>query len=661
MGGYPKGSRVNQHKIKNKGNYFTSSNNPRRRKRSPSPSPERRNTDTDNDTSPLGRSRTKKYTVNTVIPDNPATESTSDSSTLRNYDRLPRSIYDLGIQDYEATPCILRPSKDHEFSELDQTRNEFTDTEKTYISSNRIINMSELSNVISFVYEDHLKSSKRCRAPTFQFPQEFEVRQGLASYMVITCTSCNYHSPKMRYFEAGPSKPGRPRAMINLRSGHFLLNSNISQEDYRLMCICHNIPPPSQKTLQANVTYASDIALEEGEKTLKENRKKLVQLLEHQDSGAIIALDASYNNPPKGRSMSLPATQSSIPIHEYTTNKQMMVDMQVFSQVCNTGKTMCSHTNCKSVNYPQGKAMSDVEKLGARSTSATMAKSNIKVTKVVCDGCKQILPGVEGENIEKLMCTIHVSRNQDKLFFRTVGWSSGFLAGHISIESKKIISRQVRGRCSAELTRCRRKHKSDTKFYRAVSRARKNIIPCFSGDHSKCSYASQVCRPSNRPNFGGKNKLDMTREDMDKLQRVVDYKLSAPQVKRQRYLFTTNKVEAQHLRSFKLCPKHKLYKRTYRGRMHNVVLLDTLGLPDAILVTTKAIGCGVSPEVATELAKMKSLAAWRRRYRQSKVQKQRRHNLKEYKLKAKRFSKMKLNTETAHNVHMDHMDYTYNY
>ena len=69
---------------------------------------------------------------------------------------------------------------------------------------------------------------------------------------------------------------------------------------------------------------AAKIIAAESTAQLEQNQRELRDLLSHQDNnGAIVAIDASYNNPPppKGRYMSQPATQSSTPVVEYVTKK----------------------------------------------------------------------------------------------------------------------------------------------------------------------------------------------------------------------------------------------------------------------------------------------------------------------------------------------------
>ena len=88
--------------------------------------------------------------------------------------------------------------------------------------------------------------------------------------------------------------------------------------------------------------------------------------------------------------------------------------MNVFSQVCPTGRTVCQHKDCPTVSYPQEKILSDVEKLSTEATIAKLNANNIPVAGVLCNGSGQLTSFLKKHNIGMLECVEHLSRGQER-------------------------------------------------------------------------------------------------------------------------------------------------------------------------------------------------------------------------------------------------------
>ena len=58
---------------------------------------------------------------------------------------------------------------------------------------------------------------------------------------------------------------------------------------------------------------------------------------------------------------------------------------------------------------------------------------------------------------------------------------------------------------------------------------------------------------------------------------------------RQRNLGNTNRVESLHLRTLKLCPKFKTYKKNYANRNHSAMHSDSVGAGISILTLFRQI------------------------------------------------------------------------
>lgn len=567
----------------------------------------------------------------------------------RNFKRLDRDIYELGHPQPGLAPSILRPQ--HGVENKDPT----LDDHRKYADGNRICHLPTLAAVLSDLYCQHQQSSASCTEPNFKFPADSETFQGLGSYVHIHCLQCGFQSSKYHLFqnELTSSKRGRPRALINVMTGNALMNSGVSMHTFQLICASLDIPPPSEKTLNKNAKSAADVIITEGDKQLHRNRAKLEQFLSHDtEKSAQLATDTCYNNPNKSRYMTLPATQACTPTFEYNTRRKLVVDLSVHSQVCQTGETVCRHSECPTVNYPQGTAMTDVEKKSLISTIKTFEDSSIPIETVLADGSTQLSSVLAQKNIEKHDCIHHLSRGQEREFYRQK-WSPGMLNLGSNAEVKKKLSVSIRQRCSTELTKARKKFPhDDNRFFACVERARKNIVPCYEGDHGLCSRNSLVCKPQWRKRTP---QLELTPTDKINLQKVIDYKLSPAAVRKQRHLHSTNKVEAFHLRTFHLCPKAKLCKATFKARCYNAVLGDSVGRPKNLMNLGEALGCKYSASVNKAASIMQTDLVQRNLKYSSMSFKQRRCELKNQKLALKRLNKLR--TETASNMTSDHTDY----
>ena len=102
----------------------------------------------------------------------------------------------------------------------------------------------------------------------------------------------------------------------------------------------------------------------------------------------------------------------------------------------------------------------------------------------------------------------------------------------------------------------------------------------MAGNHIPCRGASLSCVYVGRRRV--KYRLEsqqkqwmITATDASLLQTAIDHKLNDEVLKKQINIQDTNKVEAFHLRCFKLNPKSKLNRTTYHARNLHAVSVDT--------------------------------------------------------------------------------------
>ena len=456
------------------------------------------------------------------------------------FERLPNDLYIAakGASTGKILPTILRPSikiTDHNIGSgaqsLCESTTQFTDNLSTSFSiengsfacksmqsagrkqthtvpalgGNRIVSMNCLAKAMNSVYHTHSDTSNNCRGD-FIFPDYADktmTQYGMGTVLTVQCTLCNFKDTFKLFEELTSNDRGRPAAKINRQLGAFMTKSAISYNDVRLLFSSLDIPPISETALTRQVNYVSPKWKEINEKMMDDNSQVLKILKQHKEecsNGVTCVTDTCYNNPPKGRSMYQPGTQCVTPMLECETSKNMVIALTSTSKLCNKGpRCNLSHPGCTatmSVETP----ISSAEKNALIDNVKQVEMRGLTVEEVVCDGTatKQL----NNLNIRKQHCLVHMARCQKRrvlkaqLSNRMVGSSNK--KNHMKFKQK--LSRAISCRCTMELAAVRQLHdNNDEEFLTATSKAKDNILNCFSGDHSICKGSSQVC-----PGGGGK-------------------------------------------------------------------------------------------------------------------------------------------------------------
>lgn len=445
-------------------------------------------------------------------------------NTIQIHFRLDADVYELGVKNSKYTPSILRPCS----SNTSQPHPDNTNID--YLTSNRFTNMEEVSNLMSNVCQAHQRSHPKCPGPQFAFPRATEKCQGLGTSVETVCLNCDFKMPHTPLFKKVSSKT-KPSAEINVRLGQYMVNSEVSMSSVRCLLSILDCNAPSEKTLLRNMAKASHVHMELGHKQIQSNQEKLSQIIAHmpQDSAekAIISCDTVYNNSARGGKRQ-PGTQSVTPFIEMTTEKQLIIDMECQSKICNKcGLTDSdSHEGCLK-SYPGRGAMSRAEKIAAELFYEKVKAGPLsgKVTHFLADGSNQIMSGINDPSVEKIMCVQHLKRVQRRKFYKTVGLLKQDLFGRHDPWARKLqLGNNIVNRCSIELTRARRKHAGDdARFLSSCNEIRYNVLDCLSGSHTNCTKASFVCQPQKDHQIT--KCWALSTSDVNVLQSVVDYRL----------------------------------------------------------------------------------------------------------------------------------------
>lgn len=577
----------------------------------------------------------------------------------RNYSRLPQEVYDIAKSEEGTCVSILRP-KQPKLEEISES--------PTYIKANRVVNIELLCNFMTEIYTSHTAMSPKCVAPQFKSPACDELKVGLGCSITVTCIKCNFKSERTnlhRTLQTGESSGGRPSVELNVRLANYIETSPVSLTDVRLLFAMLDCPAPAESGIIKNTNKICEAIIKKGSDQLHANRKAVSDILSHTKQDLTTKADTMYNNPNKSRFIALKGTQAITPVvSEGVTKRDLILSMQSHSQICakkKPGQLLCptGHEKC-TANYPPGGPMSRVEQIAGQSFYSEIEKSVLrgKVKRHVGDGSHSFLSTIRNHGIEKLECIVHVTRNQRYRFYQNQYSETLLGRGNVS-HTKKMLCNLITERCATELRRARKRFRRDDKrFYDAVERARINILLCIQGLHINCKQNSFVCKGEGNVSsyMPGQNRVSLTGDDALKLQSVIDYKLKPEMVVKQRYLLSTNSVEALHLRSLRLLPKNKLMKNSFHPRCMNVVLLDSLGLKDAVLSVSREIGFEYGHEALKVLSSLTNKATYY--HERQKTQKFKRDRYLRIYKKLHLAKICKLSTQNAANVTSDHSSYT---
>lgn len=188
--------------------------------------------------------------------------------------------------------------------------------------------------------------------------------------------------------EVPSSRPGRRAVTMNIQLGNFMGKSPISMGDLRLLFASIDVKPPSEGMLQKEADKTTGMWTALNENCMAENRS--YAKICSQDDEVIVATDTLYNNPPKGRAMYQPATQSHTPMIEAQTG--LVLSVSSFSKLCAKNCIGGCGSEC-TLSWPQHKSMDSSEASAAEENLNTLKNSGLQVSKVLCDGTTRDITG----------------------------------------------------------------------------------------------------------------------------------------------------------------------------------------------------------------------------------------------------------------------------
>ena len=612
-------------------------------------------------------------------------ESTSPKSSWRescdygiSYERLPRDLYDAADIGNTLRPSYLRPTEERQ--QL-LTNYMVSLNEDSSIIGNRLVNMDQLGQLFTKATHDHSAHSADCVGDFF-FPQSQEQPQGICTQVVLACRLCGFKSQKTKLFkEQEHTGPGRKAAIPNIQLANFLSKDAISYDSVMMLFSSIESVSLSATGIQKHVNKAGSVWLSVNEKQIQENRNDLKKVLHHRcgpnQNGVYEAsaeIDTSYSNPPKGRSMSQPATQCITPLLENDTKKKMVIGISTESQLCGLGpRCNRDHSGCgatmshlQSLSSAENKAAVDLynENLSEGLALSALTHDGLKGS-CHAKGMKKAAQAVGYEPPESQFCRVHLSRGVRRKGYNIVLSEQANLTDN-NQKNKKITASLVTAldkRLTAELCKgCRFFGNNKERFVKFMESVRVNVLFCVSGVHTKCRKSSLVC--SGKPAAGvysglpNNQRVNLTESDRVTLQELVDYKLAPDRVLAQRMLRHTNRVESFHLRTLKVVPKSKTYARNYKSRVHSAAHNASVGVSNSLLAFNEATGSSLSKgsRAINKLSQIMDRKLYISKRQNSPEFVVRRKQLHQRQLKLRQLQKLSIqDTNISREVHQEHM------
>ena len=464
-------------------------------------------------------------------------------------------------------------------------------------TGHRIINVETLIDFFNETIEEHNHVSPECKAKLF-FPAKEEVFQGMSSSIAVSCHKCSFRKKPYALFRRVKLDGGqRGHSEVNVRAAAYHITHPGSYQDTIEFPVYMDTPTITECGLSRIVGKVKGPMLQLGLDTMADNCRKAAEITKLLNVNSIpVGTDTAYNNPPKGRGFQTNGTQSTTPMHEMLTRKQLVLSLESYSQICTcANKNEPCRESCPA-NIPRGYCLGSFEGQASQNNLQKIKTAGLVVGTIVADNSHQIMAHRKDPSIKKEECIVHMSRAQERKVF-----SLKFAIAKNPKVCKKL-SRNIVERCKSEMTMARRHFANNVEYIKHMAKVCKGLVPCMRGDHGQCKNVLFTCRKGKR--LDAQLEWNMLEPDAGKLQEALNYKLSSDRIIQQLYLRSTNKTEALHRRMQRLNPKWKTNKTTFHHRNHHAVTLDSLGHKNGTIAFLQRLDLNVSQFAVKTLSRI---------------------------------------------------------
>ncbi|CAH1266258.1 Hypp3329 [Branchiostoma lanceolatum] len=571
-----------------------------------------------------------------------------EDHSFTKYQRVDSDICSLARRpSLDDTPGSLRPKKRP--PTLLESLASASASRPASVTEARIFHVPFMLELMAEFYALHRVRSPKCMTPDMTMPLSLEKKWGFGYWEALGCRTCGVTTPRRKVYQEAERIPGHKRGpkpgRMNVQVALGLTKVPVGHSGLNTLFCSVELAGPAKSSLHSLATGLSGPVVALAQQALADNRGRLRQVMQLRgnlvEDGKPLAIaaaaDGCYNNPCY-KGFHQKSTQAALPVREQETSENMLIGFGFANKFGKVGEAS---------TYPKSEPIGNAEEWLAGKVTQEMyqcKESPLLLKALVTDGSGQIYRGAQSAtqnlqpdfNIEQQDCTVHASRRQRSSVFRT-NLSSQLVSGKVGFSGKvtqdttkafcTVLSKAIGSRCSGELKRARGHHPTDdSKYLKSVSDAKNNILDCFSGNHTKCSALSFVCpcdpvASDHVPSYLPRKKyLLLTEEDRMELNEVLDFTMSEASAMKQRYLRSTNSVEAMHRCMHRSLPKSLNFTALAEMRAYSAVHSKAVGgMGESLARLGQQFGVAPQPggEAARRLLQLDRQADADRRRQQS--------------------------------------------
>ncbi|XP_071117093.1 uncharacterized protein [Haliotis cracherodii] len=522
------------------------------------------------------------------------------------------------------------------------------ESSKDDLEGMRLVDNEKVAEAWNTALRLHRSTSTDCDDPQLQIAKER--KWGACWKVTLKCVVCDFTAPEMKlYKEIKTGKPGPNPAAPNVGLALGLQDTPIGNTRARLLMANMDIPPPCRSSMQRTsnkvaiaVTELNTQDMAEKVELVKEvNRKRGTEPCEMN-----IAMDGRYNSTTIA-SRKKPGQNASQAIGiacETVTDKKFIIGASFQNKLCWTGawlkgkgmdvKCPGGHPDC-TANMSAFAPFSEFnmgEDIGNQ-----LALQGVLIKYATTDGDSKSAEGIDQAlkvldpmwKVQRLADPTHLAQGQFRQCYRA-DFNPDMFPGTTrtqKLEAKKVLSQDVKARCSLILKELMKDHAGDMKALRSIlPRVLEATLKCYSGDCSRCAWYSVVCRGGvtnswwQRSMFLGCNKIthfNMDDNDKHLLNEILKMKLSVEVVEQMKLYTDTQKCEAVNRSMSISLPKNVNFSRNMIGRASSTIHRLNNGPGTSAIDKCQNSGVELSSRAVRSLEQMDKEAAYHKEYQKS--------------------------------------------
>ena len=560
-----------------------------------------------------------------------------------------------------GTVKLLRPSKPkvNDFLALDLNENKKKRPKLEHSiknQGNRLVNTEKIGDLLQVI------SSHRCDNPDVDIYNEIKI--GVTCKFQVSCKTCGWVSDRHKmYKEIQSPKRGPNPAVPNLTMHAGLQETSMGPTGARRLFNSMNLVPPCRSGMQRNANIVGEkiIALNKDDMSNKANEvKKISEMRGATDPNMVnVQVDGRYNRS-SITSRNKPGTsavQLALIAREDITDKNYILGIAVQSQICWKGKWLrlkgfdakCpgGHIDC-SATIGEGTPLSEFE--AAKLVGEQLYQQDLIVQYATSDGDARSVAGLDAAyksfipmwNVKRLADPTHLGQAQFRKCMRahfSTDMFPGTSTRESKVEAQKVLSRDIKARCSLISKELTKACSGETKIMREkLPYVLDATLRCYCGDCSRCKRHSYVCNGGvgsgawwNRSIFLSKYKLhSLNPDENDKklLLEILKMKITDECITGMCLGANTQRCEAFFRLLNSRLPKNVLFSKNMKARFNGAVHTANNGVGESLMKKMEYLGATVAPEVRLSLQGLQSEQNYHQIYQKTSSFKKRKLELK---------------------------------